>query len=207
MQTKLSSLTDEEHEKYSKLVNFVAIRYLQKHFVPKVLSVDDLQQELYFVLGKCIANYDPSKGATFATYFYVSGFRYLYRYVYRSGYPVRLPADCDIKKLKGDYLEQAEACKNANQLSAREKNPNNDLDFSYQYFPLENLRKAEEILTFRKCLEDLDERDKRILKRRLYLNMTLQDVGDIEGISRERVRQIEARGIKQVTVKMRREYK
>ena len=58
-----------------------------------------------------------------------------------------------------------------------------------------NAAEAVQTQTVRAALEGLPEREQYVVRCRFWVGMTLQQVGDILGVSRERVRQIEAKAL------------
>jgi len=53
-----------------------------------------------------------------------------------------------------------------------------------------------------KLLNKLNKREKSVLEKRYYQGMTIEEIGNIYGLSNERIRQIEAKGLRFVRKNM-----
>lgn len=61
--------------------------------------------------------------------------------------------------------------------------------------------------TVEKALKQLDSRTKKILRLRFYKDWTLQEVGNSLGVTRQRIEQIEKRGLEQLRRVLQRNYR
>lgn len=72
--------------------------------------------------------------------------------------------------------------------------------------PDEHVLRSDDIATIRKLLEAIDEREATILRMRFGLDgsepMTLKEIGQVIGLTRERVRQIEIEALKKLNERM-----
>jgi RNA polymerase primary sigma factor len=205
-------------KKYTPLVYNVVRKYHSRYH-----NREDLVQEGFCGLLRAIDRFDPSRGVQFITFatFWIRAFAgraitlgaksHRVRVVISRGSAAALalwmesegeePSDEQIAKrlgVKSKTVEEARALMNApSELSPKLVDPGERPD--EVFFRESAVRSQKDAL--KKALSTLDPRSSEIIRRR-YLKLdddgrghTLEEIGEDLGVSRERVRQLEARAL------------
>lgn len=178
-----------------------------RHFKSR-MSWDDFSQESFIAMTKAIASYDAKKNRFISWYS-----RYVVWHVGRfwesSGTAIRLPSYVWDSLRAMDEQERMPLLGLAFQGSLNEKVNDDEAEsitmldnlsdpINYSDLAINKADKASLKQLIGLALADLPERSRDILQRRYGDCQTLEEVGDIYGISRERIRQIQSKAIRLV---------
>ncbi len=241
---------DQLMERHVGLVTWLASRFANQ---AKRHDFDDLYQEAWVGLSKAIWTYDPSKGATIATYSVRVMKNHIHRTLARADYVVSVPdyvyAEANsLRRHEPAALERAAQTGEYSELKKLTRSPKAvvsfDQNFRYgngydqtnnpsEYFDNEgqptrrvgvNSNLDELLITDTHELESemieheivmtgianylldgLMDREKTVLSLRFGLvtgeQLTLEEVGKVLGVTRERTRQIEAKAMSKMRVR------
>lgn len=190
----------------SGLVYQVAHR-LQKKGAAVGLELLDLVQEGNIGLMRALEKYDPRRGVSFATYAYFWIYQTTNRTIDNSGI-IRIPvgrqtrkdSKDESKKVRRDYIQCADNARRVGSLDEPVDNSRaaGDMQTVLDHISDSSIPPAdvamglrEDISTLLDAMDDLDPRERRIVRARYVEEKTLEEVGEENGITRERIRQIE----------------
>jgi RNA polymerase primary sigma factor len=195
---------DEMNAYHWRLVmhNLRLVIYIALKFPTNVLDLEDIVQEGILGLITAAKKYDPSRGCRFSTYAWYWIRQAIFRAVGNNQNLIRWPL------YRIDELVPANRDGQAVDLSPGERRVKRlgdkvvDSAETINYADDDVLEQDERITALHESLEALDDRHKRVLRLRFGLgdsdDHTLEDIGQIEGVTRERVRQIQERAIEKL---------
>lgn len=185
------------------LVGDVSRKIDRQGWARAVGDVDDLFQEGAIGLIKAAERFDERKGFQFSTYAY----RYIWCYIEnanRSANLIRLPAHIRKRVMEdaewGERVSYAKRALNISSLSTPVDSVDGNgtlADFLLSSLPDESLYAVDEVEAVADIVETkLSAKARNVITKRFGLDdsppMTLAEVGRAEGVSRERIRQIES---------------
>ena len=172
------------------------------------MSWDDFSQESFVAMTKAVASFDASK-TKFVSWYSKYVVWHVGRYWESSGTAIRLPNYIwDSLRTMGEK-ERMPLIGLAFQGSLNEKVKDDEADsitvldnlsdpINYSDLAIDQADQASLKQIISLALADLPERSRDILQRRYFDEETLEQVGDLYGITRERIRQIQAKAIRLV---------
>jgi RNA polymerase sigma factor (sigma-70 family) len=168
-------------------------------FPTNVLDLEDLVQEGILGLISAARKYDASRGSRFSTYAWYWIRQGIFRAIGNNQNLIRWP----VHRL--EELIPANRAEHAAPLSPGERyvkrlDPGDFESMTLIEFPEDDtLERDERIEALLTTIESLNERQQRILRLRFGLDdpeeRTLEEVGQVEGVTRERIRQIQQKAI------------
>lgn len=181
--------------KHLGLVYPVARRYADKR-----VAFEDLVQEGCLGLHRAAEKFDPSKGYAFSTYaqwwvraFIQKAWQSLRCVVHYAPQITIRPAEASLDKIVTSDGESLD--------TFRDLLPDGQ--------PLQEARygSAEERELVQRAINVLNARERRIIRMRFESDATLQQCGDVYGVSRERARQLEVRALQKLGTRLKKTLK
>jgi len=168
-------------EAYYPFIVKLASRYA-KHF--KGMD-DDLHQVAFLGFERALMCFDTGRGFRFMTYAHRTIRTHLYRYATGQDL-IRIPP-LAYKRKNPEPPPRAHQCG----VELRET-------VDHKCYVIEPNKKAWEECDFDLNISSLDERERMILRQRYVEELTLKEIGETHGITRERVRQIQTRALEKL---------
>ena len=172
---------------YLRLALKISVQYEEK----TTISVEDLFSVACLGLIKAVDSYDVQKDTYFASYSSLWIKQYVDRYIMDRETIIRIPIyqKDKIDEIVVDSLDEI-----------MDENKNFDLEDNFDVYEISEKNQLKEIIG--KALNTLTYKEKEVIKMRFGLNdykeYTLDDIGYKFGVTRERIRQIEARALRKL---------
>ena len=186
------------------------------------VDLQDLVSRANLALIRAAEKFDPDRGCKFSTYatFWIK--QGIYNAIAESGAEVRIPRDAyelgryvakrfkdrplnvqDIVKELG--MDHKDAIKAYDALRAvnRQKDQTAFMEMESTSSGEQDAMEANELLPL--LLVELNEREKKIISKRFGFDgkaMTLKDIGDEQGVCKERIRQLETKALEKMRKKL-----
>eukprot|EP01047_Picozoa_sp_COSAG01_P001873 COSAG01_NODE_46_length_32080_cov_716.589319_22_plen_458_part_00 len=166
-------------------------------FPTNVLDIEDLVQEGIIGLITAARKYDPSRGNRFSTYAWYWIRQGMYRAIANNHnlirWPVHRAADLVPANRNGDLHDLRPGERYVDSLETVDVEASESLHVLMD----DNLECLDKVEALVKSFDSLDERQRRIMRMRYGFDspteMTLEEVGDVEKVTRERIRQIQVK--------------
>lgn len=172
---------------YLRLALKISVQYKEK----TTISVEDLFSVACLGLIKAVDSYDVEKGTYFSSYSALWIKQYIDRYIMDREMLIRIPV---YQKDKIDEI----IVDSLDEIMVKDK----DFDFEGDFDVYEMAEKNQLKDIIKKALNTLTYKEKEVIKMRFGLNnykeYTLDDIGYKFGVTRERIRQIEARALRKL---------
>lgn len=204
--------------------NIRLIVYIAKTVSSTDASLLDLVNEGFFGMSKAIDSYDSSYGCSFSTYSYYWIKQKMMRSIYNKERNIRIPIhtqdkyrkvmkvkekltntlgrEATIKEVAEEMNEDCAALEkliiNLDFLTSLDAEVKDDSETARYNFVPDKINLEEAVVnktTILKLLECLTEREKDVITKRYGADYTLEDIGKMYGMTRERVRQIEEKAL------------
>ncbi len=207
--------------------NLRLIIHIARRYITNLITIGDLTNEGVFGLSKAIEEYDLNFECAFSTYATYWIKNSLQRAYYKAGRSISLSVhfherlnklikiknefmakhgrDATIKELSAIMCEEEDQIKelmkiNQNTISLDAKDKDNEGDDKYNYIPDSYSFEDDVInkLTVNSLKECLNAREQDIIMKRYFEDYSLEAVGRLYGLTRERIRQIEAKALRKM---------
>lgn len=179
------------------LIARVANRY--RKMLGGVLEWEDLMQWGWLGMRKAALKFDPSKGFAFSTYSQWWITNYIQRCIMNERRTVRVPIQAqNAARNRGERfpldehsLDRAVTVADAESETFLDRMPSDD-DIEQAAAENEGRDIVENAMFF------LSEKDQKLIRQRFWGERTLNEIGIEQGVSRERIRQREAKALEQL---------
>lgn len=182
------------------LVQKVAHKLLRKGQI-KGLELEDLSQEGVLGMQRALETFDPEKKVSFSTYAFFWIYQTINRSIDNAG-TIRIPIRTQELASKGKKDGKlGDRAREASRLASLDAPIGSEPDAEHTLMdvvsspnpsPEEVLSKVQDINSLTKILSHLTDREMCVVQGRYVEDKTLEEVGRDLGLTRERVRQIEA---------------
>lgn len=154
---------------------------------------DELEATAWYAVVRAVRLFDPKRGRLTT----------LVAWVVRSemqrrdpGGPIAVPSNRH--NVVGKYQDHYQAAKDTQGLS-KYSEPSYEVNWDSIGYLVENEGRLDEVFD---RLSQCDEREQLVIRKRFFEGHTLQEVADILGVSRERIRQIEVKTLNKIRVQL-----
>lgn len=160
---------------------------------------DDLIQAGALGLMRALQLFNPERGCAFSTYAGLWIKQAIGRELQKHDRCVRLPVHVLAKRFAAGELRRERARSFDAPLAPSEGNESlHDILPSENTDPIARLDAESESAELAEAMARLTERERFVLRRRFWSEMTLEQIGAELGVTRERIRQIEARALEKL---------
>lgn len=173
------------------------VLWMAKRTTDTVLSLEDRLAECRYGLFRAIRSFDPMRGIKFTTY----AVRAMWSQMRRTSdeFPLVGPASTQVYRLRRAKRRLEKQGEANDRHGLKLAMTYTDCDFSrmrsHSECVMERASIEEQKCVLDQMLAKLPPRDQEVLRRRFFGEETLKDIGDSMNITREAIRQIEAKAL------------